>query len=876
MQSDHSFGTSHTIDRLKPTSMKKQVLPKSFIKLVFVFSMISMSFGLKGFSVQAQSPTDTCMTATIIQAASLPYYSDRVDNRMNTDTIDISAGSTGIVDTFWRFTPEVSGAYLISTKGFDTVLGIFTGDCGSLVEIAGQDNDSFESDFSERMVIDLEAGTTYTIVVEGRFLSDVGFLQLNINHIDFPVNDECEEAAEILPSKLPYRSTANTFFHADTLDIDAEEESAPDAFWRFTPDQSGRYRITAGGFATEVILLTGSCGSFVEVARIDEDDYGDDGESFAIELQGGTAYTFLVTGEDPDNFGPMDFELDQLSMAANDTCEQAETIPPTSLPYSDTADLWNYTSAIDLSMTSMNSSEGFWKFTPEETGVYRISLVADRFRPDLGILTGECGSLTEVYVGRKSNFAEHGETIGMVLEAGTTYTIVAQSDNAETSGVVELTLQAVGAEEENDLCANAKVFTPQDLPFSDQVDSAVLSDDFDTSVDGGEVPEAFWQFTPDTNGFRRVSVGGGADTILAVYTGECGNFTEWAVQNDNNFEGQGETRKINLNAGVTYTIVGGPAAPDDEGIVTLYVADLVNPQAGDTCALAKVISSTDIPFFDTVDTGSLKNTRNFKVGNPGQPEMHWEFTPEDTGFYAIEVDSLYDTILVLTTDQCSPPVEILTQDTTTDDPERAFVELKGGETYKIISELYEDFITGFLSLSFEALDASANESCEVAENVDPTSLPFSSTVNNYTSSNTLDLTSGMGGSADALWRFTPNQSGSYRVSFSGFDTVLGVFTGDCGSLTPLLDQDLDNLENQGETAVVSLDSGVTYTFVGEGFSAFQRGTMTFKIQADETPSCPVPPFCMANDWFKMGEGLFGDLDRDGKVDGKDLILLIQD
>ena len=171
---------------------------------------------------------------------------------MNTDTIDISAGNSGIVDTFWRFTPEVSGAYLISTKGFDTVLGIFTGDCGSLVEIAAQDNDSFESDSSERMVIDLMAGTTYTIVVEGLFITDVGFLQLNVNLIGFPVNDNCEEAPEILPSKLPYRSYANTFFHADTLDMDDAEISAPDAFWRFTPDQSGMYRITAGGFDTDV------------------------------------------------------------------------------------------------------------------------------------------------------------------------------------------------------------------------------------------------------------------------------------------------------------------------------------------------------------------------------------------------------------------------------------------------------------------------------------------------------------------------------------------------------------------------------------------------------------------------------------------------
>jgi len=483
------------------------------------------------------------------------------------------------------------------------------------------------------------------------------------------------------------------------------------------------------------------------MTAFDDGNYGDDGESFAIELQGGTSYTLLVTGHEPPDFGPLDFELDQLSTPGNDTCEQAVTISPASLPFSETVDLWNFTSTINLSMASINASEGFWKFTPDETGVYRISLAGDRFRPVLGILTGECGSLTEVYVGRQANFGEFGETVGMVFEAGVTYTVVAQSDNAATSGIVELTVQGVGASEENDLCANAKVFTPADLPFTDSVDMAVLSDDFDTDVDGGGVPEAFWQFTPDeNNGPLRISVGGGPDTILAVYTGECGNFTEVVVWNENGFEGQGETRKLGLNAGVTYTIVAGTASTDDDGIVTLYVDDLTRLQVGNTCAEAKVISPTEVPFFDTVDTGSLTNTRNFRVG----------------------------------------------------------------------------------------------------------------------------------GSADAHWRLTPSQTGSYRVSLSGLDTVLGVFTGECGAFVSILDQDLDNLENHGETAVVSLDAGVTYTFVGEGFSTFQRGAMTFEIEVDDTPSCPVPPFCVAINWFETGEGLLGDLNRDGKVNGKDAILLIQD
>ncbi|MCA9425705.1 MAG: hypothetical protein KC994_11555 [Candidatus Omnitrophica bacterium] len=878
MHHQPSFGTSL---KLNPTKPSKVAVIQAVKKISREASSYLLLIALGLFfeiPAQAQIPTDTCMTATIIQPASLPYYSERFDTRMNTDTIRISAGADAAInDIYWQFTPEVSGPYMIASKGYDNVIGVFTGDCGSLVEIAAQDNDSFEADFGERLVIDLTAGTTYTIVVEGRFEGYVGFLHLTLNHLDFPINDDCEEAPEILPSKLPYRSYANTLFHADTFDIDENEESAPDAFWRFTPEQSGRYRVTAGDFATEVIVLTGSCGSLVEASRIDEDNYGDEGESFTIELEGGTAYTFLVTGEDADNFGPVDFELDRITVAANDTCEQAVTIPPTSLPYSDTADLWNYTSTIDLSMVSINASEGFWKFTPEVTGVYRISAEGERYHPRLGILTGDCGSLTEVYTGRKENLWEYGESIGMVLDAGTTYTLVVQSDNADTSGPVELTVEKVEAVVENDLCANATVIAPEDFPFDDRVDSAILTNDFDTDVDGGNVPEAFWRFTPDKNGPRRVSVGGGPDTILAVYSGECGDLTEVYVQDDNNFEGQGETKRLSLNAGVTYTIIGGPSNSDDEGVVTFHIADLTSPETGDTCAGPRVISPTAVPFFDSVDTGSLKSTRSFRVGG-GQPDMWWKFTPERTGFYGLEVDSSYDAILVVTTDNdCGPTIDILSQDLTTKDPERAIVELKGGETYKFISELYTDFITGFLSLSLEEVDAPANASCDIAEVITPTSLPYSKTVNTYASSDTVDLTSGLGDSADALWRFTPGQTGSYRVSFSGFDTVLGVFSGDCGSLVPILDQDSDNLEGHGETAVVSLDSGVTYTFVGEGYSPFQRGSLTFEIEAAaDSPTCPVPPFCVSNDWFETGEGLSGDLNSDGKVDGEDAILLKQD
>jgi len=82
------------------------------------------------------------------------------------DDIDLDCGSADDSgDDTWTFVPPSTGTYRIHVDaGYDATLGIFRGDING--DSLGC-NDDFESTASSRLVVALEAGQRYSIVVDG-------------------------------------------------------------------------------------------------------------------------------------------------------------------------------------------------------------------------------------------------------------------------------------------------------------------------------------------------------------------------------------------------------------------------------------------------------------------------------------------------------------------------------------------------------------------------------------------------------------------------------------------------------------------------------------------------------------------------------------
>ncbi len=146
------------------------------------------------FGLQGQSPATntTCAEALVIDPATLPWSSAGLDTRTIVDDGNLpvfpcytkgqlpAGGQAPPARIAWfSFTPAVSDTYRIDTIGttpatdYDTILGLYTGACGSLNPVSGicSQNGFFPDDapgsLQASATLMLTGGTTYTIAVGG-------------------------------------------------------------------------------------------------------------------------------------------------------------------------------------------------------------------------------------------------------------------------------------------------------------------------------------------------------------------------------------------------------------------------------------------------------------------------------------------------------------------------------------------------------------------------------------------------------------------------------------------------------------------------------------------------------------------------------------
>jgi len=133
----------------------------------------------------------TCAQALVIDPAALPWSSSGLDTRNLGDDGNppvfpcytkgqLSTGGQAPPSrlAWFSFTPKASDTYRIDTIGsspadYDTIVGLYTGSCGSLSPVSGicRQNGFYPDDapgsLQSSVTLNLSAGTTYTIAVGG-------------------------------------------------------------------------------------------------------------------------------------------------------------------------------------------------------------------------------------------------------------------------------------------------------------------------------------------------------------------------------------------------------------------------------------------------------------------------------------------------------------------------------------------------------------------------------------------------------------------------------------------------------------------------------------------------------------------------------------
>ena len=204
----------------------------------------------------------------------------------------------GFNSIWYRFTPAVSERMLVSTSGssYDTVLSVWTGSPGSLMNQAC--NNNFNGEQSE-VQLDANAGINYFIEVTSSSAINSGTLILSVFQ---PAQDDFN-GAKILTSK-----PASVIMNTSTTGFSNDDPNAPvcglvagsnSVWYQYTPTQSGPVSLDtfSSTYDTYLAVWSGSRGALTLVDCVDDTPAGQQSQ-MEVTLTGGTTYYIEVADFD--------------------------------------------------------------------------------------------------------------------------------------------------------------------------------------------------------------------------------------------------------------------------------------------------------------------------------------------------------------------------------------------------------------------------------------------------------------------------------------------------------------------------------------------------------------------------------------------------
>jgi len=206
--------------------------------------------------------------------------------------------------TIWySWTPTSNGQVTIdtATSGFDTLLGVYTGNAiDSLSEVKSDDDSG--PDETSMVTFNVTAATTYRIRVDG-FDTATGTVNLHVNEVLPPANDDFANAVVLSGSTITRTGDANL---AATLEAGEDSSVAgslggASVWYRWTPAASGPVTIDTetSDFDTLLGVYTGgSVGALSSVATNDDRSGGICNVTSAVTFAAvaGTPYRIRVDG----------------------------------------------------------------------------------------------------------------------------------------------------------------------------------------------------------------------------------------------------------------------------------------------------------------------------------------------------------------------------------------------------------------------------------------------------------------------------------------------------------------------------------------------------------------------------------------------------
>ena len=358
---------------------------KRLILIALFFAVVNASFG--------QAPAnDSCQNA-IVLTPSTGHAFDTV--QIDGATSDMTGCGT-TEDIWFKFEVPSSGAFRIQTQQVDLnykpYVRLFTGSCGSLAAYACEGSCQYWNASNcgdELLLLDTSlAGDTVYVRMSKRFNHtgiDAAIRILEIDPADMPVNDACENAADISTSL--YTAARDTFSLFNSLvETNMATCGADEDVWvKFEVPTSGGFEIKTrdfnGDYSQYFRVFEGGCAS---LTAYDCDgtcnvyatsNCSDDLHVVNPNLAGDTVWVKIAnrfSWEPRDSFSVDVKEIAAADVVDNDACETAADIS-TSLyaTVRDTFTLEN--SLVETSLAVCGVDEDVWvKFEVPSSGGFRL------------------------------------------------------------------------------------------------------------------------------------------------------------------------------------------------------------------------------------------------------------------------------------------------------------------------------------------------------------------------------------------------------------------------------------------------------------------------------------------------------------------------
>ncbi len=698
--------------------------------------------------------------------------------------------------TVWlSWTAPASGEVTMDTRGsaFDTLLAVYTGDLLSALALVAENDDELGQTTS-RLSFQAIAGTTYQIALSG--------YQGASGNVVFNLSLPAQPVIITQPASLVVQANASLNATFNVVAIGAPPLA---------------YDWQKGG-----VSLPGATTASLTIVNVVGADTGD--------------YRVIIT----NSFGSVTSVVATLTTAAataNDAFASRITLTGESL----TTGGENLTATLEagepVHAGVTSGASVWWTWTASRNGLVTVDTTGSSqygnqmMNTVLAVYTGTTvGTLTGVGANDDENYQSGLTTSRLAFRAaaGTTYQIavasfVAPQPAGAQKGNIALHLtQAV----DNDLFANRLPFPPSATQVRDNNRGATKESGERNhgSLTGGK--SVWWSWVaPATGRYQVDTVGSAFDTLLAVYTGSSLGSLNLVEENDGDPIDNYRISRLQFEAavGTEYSIaVDGYLGEAGDVFLNINPAP---PAVNDAFANRSALSGLAARGVAFTTSASRESGEPVHAGYQGGKSVWWSWKAPASGLCQMDtVGSSFDTLLAVYTGTALNALTLIAEnDGDASDNfkiSRLQFQAVAGTTYQIAVDGYRgEAGDAVLNLLLQPAPTGGGNDLFANRHL-LTGQTSSATGANATATKELAEPNHNGnrGGKSVWWRWVAPASALVTIDTrgSGFDTILGVYTGPSVGALTLIASD-DQGADDGSTVTFNAVAGTEYQIAVDGY-----------------------------------------------------------